>query len=269
MLEYFQYGFFTNALTALAICGVCAGIIGTYIITRRMASIAGGITHACFGGLGLGYFLGINPLITAAAFAISSSAAVEWIEKKWDIRSDSAIAVIWAIGMALGVLFVFLTPGYVPELNGFLFGNILTVSQSDIIISAVYACALTAFMALFHRRIIAISFDADFARVLGLKTRAISYAMTVFIAIGIVLTIRLTGIMLLMSVLSLPIMTAELFSRRYVTIMVCSGIICILAGIAGLCMSALIDVPCSALIVLILATAFIAGKTATTLLRKK
>lgn len=121
-MEYLQYAFFRNALIGIIIISIAGGIIGTYIITRRLVSITGGITHACFGGLGLGYFLGVSPVAMASVFAVASSLGVEWISHRYHVREDSAIAVIWALGMAIGILFVFMTPGYVPELNGFLLG---------------------------------------------------------------------------------------------------------------------------------------------------
>ena len=120
MLEYLNYDFFIRAMIAVTLLSVCSAVIGTYVISRRLVAIAGGITHACFGGLGLGYFLGINPMATAAVFAIGSSLGVESLSRRFQIREDSAIAVIWALGMAIGVLFVFLTPGYVPELHAVL-----------------------------------------------------------------------------------------------------------------------------------------------------
>ena len=131
MNELFQYAFFRYALAGLAIISIASAMIGTYIVTRRMVSISGGVTHACFGGLGLGYYLGWNPVVTAALFAVASSLGVELMAVKGRVREDSAIAVVWAIGMAVGILFVFLTPGYVPELNSFLFGNVLTISRAS------------------------------------------------------------------------------------------------------------------------------------------
>ena len=132
MLDILSYGFFQNALLGVLTVSIAAAIIGTYIVTRRMVFIAGGVTHACFGGLGLGYFLGISPILMAGVFAVASSLGVEWLSKRQSVREDSAIGVIWALGMAIGTLFIFLTPGYVPELNSFLFGNILTISSADI-----------------------------------------------------------------------------------------------------------------------------------------
>lgn len=260
MTELLDYPFFRNALWGLIIINIEAAMIGTYIISRRLVAISGGITHACFGGLGLGYFLGVNPIAMAAAFAVASSLGVETLSSRYRIRQDSAIAVIWAIGMAVGVIFVFLTPGYVPELNSFLFGNILTVSSSDLALFAGYTLLLALFFALFFRKIIAVAFDRDFARVSGLPVTFITTVMTVLVALCIVLTIKLVGIMLLMSVLSLPQLVAELFCKRFRSIMIASGIIGVSGSVIGLFLSAYIDVPCSALIVAVYAAMFVIAK---------
>ncbi len=252
-----QYSFFVNAVIGVSIISVAAAIIGTYIITRRLVAISGGITHACFGGLGLGYFMGINPVVSAAIFAVGSALGVEWLSTRVRVREDSAIAVVWALGMAIGVLFVFLTPGYVPELNSFLFGNILTITRADIAVFGIYTVLLIAFFAIWHRQIIAVAFDRDFARVAGLPVTLISIAMTVFIAVGIVLTIRLVGVMLLMSMLSLPMMTAETRFRRFRPMMLASVAISLVASIGGLWLSTFVDVPCSALIVLLMSALYI------------
>lgn len=258
MSEMLAFPFFRNALLALLILSVASGIIGTYIISRRLASLCGGVTHACFGGLGLGYFLGISPLLGAAVFAVGGSAAVEWLSTRHNMRGDSAIAVIWAIGMALGVLFVFLTPGYVPELNAFLFGNVLTVSDADLLRFGAFAGVLLLFYLWKRREIVACAFDSDFAHVANLPVRAINYAMTVFMAICIVLSIRLAGIMMLMSVFTLPQLTAELLTRRFNIIAICSAAISAITSVAALFLATVIDVPCSALIVLTMAVFYIA-----------
>jgi len=260
MLKYLDYTFFSNALIGVVFISICAAVIGTYIITRRMVAISGGITHACFGGLGLGYFLGINPVFMAGAFAVGSSLGVEVMARRLNLREDSAIAVIWALGMALGVLFVFLTPGYVPELNAFLFGNILTVTTADLWSFAIFTVVLLSFFAWQYRNIVVISFDRDYATVAGLPVRFVSYTMTVLVAVCIVLTIRLAGIMMLMSMLSLPIITAEIFQRRFLPIMLVSVCFSLVASVAGLFVSTVVDVPCSALIVLMMVGLFIVAK---------
>lgn len=268
MLEYLNYDFFIRAMIAVTLLSVCSAVIGTYVISRRLVAIAGGITHACFGGLGLGYFLGINPMATAAVFAIGSSLGVESLSRRFQIREDSAIAVIWALGMAIGVLFVFLTPGYVPELNAFLFGNILTVSESDLWTFGGFAAVMGVFFAWKQQEIIAVAFDRDYAAVSGLPVRMISLTMTVLTAICIVLTIRLVGIMLLMSMMSLPMITAEVFCHRFRPIAVASAAISLVASMGGLILSAAVDVPCSALIVLLLTAVFVVTKAAAVFVRK-
>ena len=257
MGELFGYPFFRHALIGLVLISVASALIGTYIVTRRLVSISGGVTHACFGGLGLGYFLGISPILTAALFAVASSLGVEWMSSRGKVREDSAIAVIWAIGMAIGILFVFLTPGYVPELNSFLFGNVLTISRADLWAFAVYIVVLVLFFAVFYHKIIAVAFDRDFAKVMHLPVKFISISMTVLTAVCIVLTIRLVGIMLLMSMLALPQLIAEFFCRRFAGMMILSAVISLLCCVGGLFFASFIDVPCSAFIVLLMAFVYI------------
>lgn len=256
MIEYFDYPFFVNALWDVVLISVASAIVGTYIVARRMVAICGGITHACFGGLGLGCFMGWNPLAVAAAFAVGSSLGVEWLSERQRLRQDSAIAVVWSLGMALGVLFVFLTPGYVPELNSFLFGNILTVTRTDLWLFGGFTAVLASFFALNYRRIVAVAFDPDFARVAGLPVRLLQGVMSVLVAVCIVLAIRLVGVMLLMAVISLPQLTAEVACRRFGSIMAGSVAVSLVCSVAGLFLSMAVDVPCSALIVMFMGAAF-------------
>ncbi len=256
-MELFAYDFFRNALIGVVLISIASSVIGTYIVSRRLVSISGGVTHACFGGLGLGYFLGWNPLLGAALFAIASSLGVQWMSSRHRVREDSAIAVVWALGMAIGTLFIFLTPGYVPELNTFLFGNILTISRGDLWAFGIFTVVLLVFMACFFQTIVICAFDPDFARVKQLPVTFISTAMTVLVAICIVLTIRLVGVMLLMSMLTLPQMIAETYSHRFRSIMLLSVAISLICCVAGVMLATVIDVPCSALIVLTMAAAYI------------
>ena len=246
-----EYTFFQNALLGILLISIPAAMIGTYIISRRMVALTGGVTHACFGGLGLGYFLGWNPIVMSSVFAIGSSIGVEWLSSYRRVRSDSAIAVIWALGMAIGVLFVFLTPGYVPELNAFLFGNILTITEADLWTFGIFTAVLLAFYALFLDKIIVIAFDRDFAMVSGMKVQFINTCMAIFTALCVVFTIKMVGIMLLMSMLSLPPMIAETFSARFKRITAVAVVLSIVTCVSGLYISAYIDVPCSAIIVII------------------
>ena len=255
-MEILSYSFFQNALLGVLFVSIAAGIIGTYVVSRRMVFITGGITHACFGGLGLGFFLGINPIAMAAVFAIAAATGVEWMSTRQNVRQDSAIGVIWALGMALGTLFIFLSPGYVPELTSFLFGNVLTITSTDIILFAAYLVVLLAFFAVFYPQILLCAFDPDFAATRRLRVSAINLAMTIMIGICIVLTIRLIGIMLLLSLLTMPQRIAEMFTNRFHHMMIISSLVSIACSVLGIFCSYWIAVPASATIVLTLVAAY-------------
>lgn len=260
-MDLLNYEFFQNALIGVIIISIACAVIGVYVVTRRMVFIAGGITHTCFGGLGLGYYLGWSPVLTAAAFAIAGGLSVDAVSRG-RVRQDSAIAVVWAVGMALGILFVFLTPGYVPELNAFLFGNVLNITRTDLWIFAIFAVVAIAVYWMFGRVIMAVSFDEDFARTRYLPVKFINMLMMVLVAVCIVLTIKMIGVMMLMSMMSLPQLVAEGITRRYTKMMVISGIVSLIGCIGGLWISVLIDVPASATIVLLLAVLFFLSKPA-------
>lgn len=255
-MEILAFPFFQRALTGVAIISVAVAIIGVYIMSRRMVFISGGITHACFGGLGLGYWLGVSPIAMAAAAAVLGSLGVEWLSSR-RVRSDSAIAVVWAVGMALGIIFIFMTDGYVPELNSFLFGNVLTITNSDLAVFAIFTVVLSLIFVCFFRTIVSVAFDPDFARVSRLPVTAVNLLMTVLVAVAIVLTIRLVGIMLLMSLLSLPQMIAETRCRRFKTLITASVGIALFSGVAGLFCAYYFDVPASATIVMLLVVIYI------------
>lgn len=268
-MEILGYSFFQNALIGVIIISIAAALIGTYITTRRMTFISGGITHACFGGLGLGYFLGISPVLTAALFAVASSLGVEWLSSRRAVRKDSAIAVVWALGMAVGIMFIFMTEGYAPELNSFLFGSVLTITQSDLLMFAGFTALLIIFYLSFMPLIIACSFDADFSRTRHLPVRFIDYVMTVFVAVAIVLTIRMIGIMLLMSLMSLPQMTAESLTCRYRPMILLSVGVSMVGCVGGLFLSYWLSVPASATIVLLLVALFALSRLISTLFSRR
>ena len=249
-----MYTFLLYALIALTLLSVAMSLLGTYIVTRRQVFIAGGITHTCFGGLGLGYWLGFSPALGAFLFALGGAWGAHRLSLS--MRSDSAIAVMWAVGMALGILFVFLAEGNAPELNTFLFGNVLTVTLSDLRLLGVFTLVTALFYLFFHRVIIAVSFDEPFARTRSLPVSAVEGIMTILVAMGIVLGIRLIGIMLLMSLVSLPQITAECFTRSYLRLMLLSALISLGGCLGGLAAAWYLSVPASACIVILLALVY-------------
>ena len=259
-MDLLQYGFFQHALLGSLLTAIACGIVGTYIVSRRLVFISGGITHASFGGLGLGFYLGMNPILMAMLFSVLSAFGVEWASKTQNVREDSAIAGIWSLGMALGVIFIFLTPGYAPNLSAYLFGNILTVSTGDIIWIAVLSLLLIALFGLFLREIVYVAFDRDFAVTQGLPVKRIENEMMFFIAVTIVLSIRLVGIMLLMSLLTLPQITVNLFTSDFKKIIFGSIAIGFLGCVAGLVLSYFLNVPSGAFIILVLVLFFLVVK---------
>ena len=258
-VEHVENPLYFNSALGIIYISLIAAFIGTYVVTRHQVSLAGGVTHASFGGLGLGFFMGINPLIPAAVFAVASALGVDALTRARRVRADSAISVVWALGMTLGVVFVFLTPGYVPELTTFLFGDVMDISYRMLAITNIYAMLLVGFWFGTYRELIAISFDTDFCRVKGMRVGLINTVMTIFVALGIVLIVRLVGAALLMAVLTLPQMAAEKFTRRMSTMVALSAVIGVACGLFALWLSTLVHVPCSALIVGAQVVVFIAA----------
>ena len=260
MTELLTYAFFQNALLGSLLTAIACGMVGTYIVSRRLVFISGGITHASFGGLGLGFYLGTNPILTAMVFSILSAFGVEWVSKSQDVREDSAIAGVWSLGMALGVICIFLTPGYAPNLSAYLFGNILTISYTDLYWITGLVIILSLVFTLYIREIIYVAFDHNFAKTQGLPVKWIEYTMMFFIAVTIVLSIRLVGIMLLMSLLTLPQITVNLFTSDFKKIIWGSIFLGFLGCVSGLIFSYYLNVPSGAFIILVLVILFLLAK---------
>lgn len=248
-MDLLQYTFFQHALIGSLLASIVCGMVGTYIVTRRLVFISGGLTHASFGGIGLGLYTGIPPILSAALFAVLSAFGVEWLSKRKDMREDSAIAVFWTLGMALGIMFTFLSPGFAPDLSAYLFGNILTITLADIALLAALAAVLTLFFALYLRPIVYVAFDREFARSQGIPVQLFEYAMMMFIALSIVACLRMVGIVLVISLLTIPQMTANLFSYRFHQIIWLSIGIGYLSCLGGLLISFYLNVPSGASII--------------------
>lgn len=258
--ELLQYAFFRNALTGSLFASIACGIIGTYIVSRRLVFISGGITHASFGGLGIGFYFSLPPILSAMAFSVFSAFGIQWLSRRQGVREDSAIAVFWSLGMALGIMLTFLTPGYAPNLSEYLFGNILTISQTDIVALVILSVALMLFFSLFYHAIVSVSFDSEFAQTRRISTQFIEYSMMLFIAVTIVLSIRLVGIVLLMSLITVPQMTANLFTVNYSKIISLSVLFSFVGCVVGLILSYYLNVPSGAFIIFVLIVMFFIGK---------
>jgi len=258
--ELLQYKFITNSLLAGILASISCGIIGTYIVTRRMVFLSGGITHASFGGIGIGYFFGFNPVLSAAVFAVFSALGVEFMSKKSDIREDSVIGILWSFGMALGIMFVFLTPGYAPNLMSYLFGSILTVSSLDIWMMLALSIILIIFFAAFYRIILFVSYDQEFAKTHKIAVDFINYILISLVALTIVLNIKIVGIILVISLLTIPQSIANLFTKKFKNIIVISIVIGLIGALLGLIISYKINIPSGASIIFSLVMIFILAK---------
>ncbi|MFV0418068.1 MAG: metal ABC transporter permease [Dysgonomonas sp.] len=270
-MEFFDllsYSFFQNALLGSLFASIACGIIGSYVVIRRLVFISGGITHASLGGIGMGFYFGWNPIFSAMIFSILSAFGIEWLSSRQGVREDSAIGSFWSLGMAVGIIFIYLKPGFAPNLSDYLFGNILTITRPDIFYLAILSFVLIIVFLLFRRQILFAAFDPDFAKTRNLPVNLIKYAMMMGIAITIVLSIRLVGIVLLMSILTVPQMTANLFTSNFVKMILLSILIGFLGCLVGLFLSAVLDVPSGVFIIFTQIVAFLLSRWIVRIIQK-
>ena len=260
-VDIFEYQYLANAFFAAIFAGITCGIVGTYVMARRMVFLCGGITHASFGGLGIALYAGINPIIGAMFFAILSAIGIEFSAEKGGIREDSAIGIIWSIGMAVGALFMSLTPGYTSgDLASYMFGSIVTVTTQDVITLGIFTLICITGTLLWWRAVMYVAFDRDFAACQGIATRAVSYLLIIIVAITIVLAIRIMGIVLLLSLFTIPTVTANMLTKSYAKITFWAAVIATLGALFGLIISYNWEIPPGTCIIFILTIALIVAK---------
>jgi len=256
LLEIFSYQFFIYAIIAAVLSSIICGIIGSYIVSKRMVFLSGGITHASFGGIGIGYYMGLNPVAGAAIFAVLSALGIEYFSKKSQIRQDSAIGIGWSFGMAIGIIFIFLTPGYTPNLMTYLFGSILTISAMDLIFMAIVAIILIVFFSIYYYPILFISFDEEYAKTHKIPVAPFNYVLISLVALSIVMNIRTVGVILVISLLTIPQTTANLFTNQLNKMIIYSIIFALTGSFSGLFISYFLNVPSGASIIFSLVIIF-------------
>lgn len=264
-----RYAYLHNALAACILAGIACGIVGTYVVCRRTVFLAGGITHASFGGLGIAFYLGQNPIAGAMGFAVLSALGIEWAGERGRIREDSAIGIIWSVGMALGVLFMHLRPGYTSgDLAGYLFGSIVTVTDADVAALAVLTAVLVTGAALWLRPVMYVAFDREFARSQGIAVRTVSCLMAIVTAVTIVLAIRVMGIVLLLSLMTVPAVAMNQLSKSFRTIATGAALIGAAGAVAGLAISYRWELPSGVAVIFVLTASLIAAKLLSLLRRR-
>ncbi len=259
-LDLFKYTFINHAILAALFSSIICGILGTYIVSKRMVFISGGITHSSFGGIGLAFYLGLPPFLGATVFALISAMGIEWFSKKGNVRNDSSIGILWSLGMAIGIIFVYITPGFTPNLMSYLFGSILTVSNAELFAMIGLAVITALFFIFFYRPVLFFAFDENFARSQKAPVNTINYLVILLIALAIVINIKVAGIILVMSMLTLPQNTANLFSNNFKHIIIYSILISFAGTMAGLAGSFWLGIPSGASIIFTLALIFFLAK---------
>lgn len=248
---FFEYAFLQHAVISAVLVSIVSGIIGTIIMEKKMVMMSGGIAHTSFGGIGLGYFLGISPMIGALLFAVAASFGIATIQRKQQTNTDILIGLFWSIGMAAGIMFIAFTPGYPPDMSTYLFGDILTVGRSDLWMMLILDAIIIFFVFSLFNVFKAYLFDDEFASVQGVKTLWLEYLLFFLIALTIVVLIRVVGFILVIALLSSPTAVAKYFTNDLKKMMLLASSFSLLFSLVGLGLSYKLNVPSGASIILL------------------
>ncbi|MBF2078719.1 MAG: metal ABC transporter permease [Synechococcales cyanobacterium T60_A2020_003] len=251
MIEALQFDFMRNALMAGILVSIACGVIGTFVVVNRIVFISGGIAHAAYGGIGLGYFFQFNPVLGAILFSVVSALGMGMVQRKTQQRADTIIGVMWAIGMAIGIILIDLTKGYKADLLSYLFGSILTVSFSDLIIMLVLDAIIITLAVLFYKELLAIYFDELFATVVNVPVDAIYLTLLCMIALTIVMMMRVVGLIMVIALLTMPAATSAQFVRDMKKMMVLASFLGMIFTTVGLGLSYFLNLTSGATIILV------------------
>jgi zinc transport system permease protein len=256
MLDLLSYSFMQHAIIAVVLISICIGIVGTLVTVNRMVFLAGGIAHGSYGGIGIAIFFGFMPLLGAGLFATLLAVVIAALSYQNRERIDPVIGAMWAAGMAVGIVFTDLTPGYNVDLMSYLFGSIISVSKTDLYIMISLDILILLLVSFFHKELLALSFDSEFAKLRGVKTKLLYYILLVIIAFSIIATIRAVGLILVIALMSIPTFIAERFSNSLYKMMFISFILTLFFSICGLLLSYYFDISSGATIILVAALSF-------------
>lgn len=257
MFDFLTYEFMRNALIAGLLASVVCGIVGALVVVRRIVFIGGGISHASFGGVGLGYFLSFNPLLGALLFSLGSALGIGLISRHAREREDTVIGMVWATGMAIGILLMGLTPGYAPDLMSYLLGSIIIVPTSDLWMILFLDLVIIGAVVVLYKELLAISFDEEHAKISGLPVSLLYLLLLCMIAVTVVVLIRVVGVILAIALLTMPAAISGRFTGDLRTMMVLSVILSALFIVLGLWISfELPDLRPGATIIIVSAVAY-------------
>lgn len=268
MFEALQFSFMRNALVAGVLVSIACGIIGTYVVVNRIVFVSGGIAHAAYGGVGLAYLLGTDPILSAVGFSLISAMTIGLVHRHTRERADTTIGIIWAIGMALGVIFVDLTPGYKADLMSYLFGSILAVPQRDLLLMLGVDVLVLVVIALFYKELLAISLDETFATVRNVPVGLIYYCLLVLTALTVVMMMRIVGLIMVIALLTIPAAISGQFVSDMRAMMLISSLLGIVFTIVGLGLSYALDLTSGATIIIVAAMGYLVSLAVRTLIGK-
>lgn len=237
MLEALSFEFMQNAIIAGLLVSIASGIIGSLIVVNRMVFLAGGIAHTSYGGIGIAIYFGLPIFLGASIFSVSAALLMAYLTINQRERIDIFIGLIWAVGMAIGIILVDLTPGYNVDLMSYLFGSILAVSSSDIYYMGTLLVSIILIVTLFYRDILAVSYDSEYATLRGINVKIFYTLILVLSALTVVIAIKVVGLILVIALLTIPIYIAEKIANSLYGMMIVSGLLSSLFTILGLILS--------------------------------
>lgn len=251
MIEALEFEFIQHAILAGILVSFTAGIIGSLIVVNRMVFLAGGIAHTSYGGIGLAVYTGIPIFLGASLFAVAAALLIAMLTLKKRDRIDTFIGLIWAVGMAIGVIFIDLTPGYNVDLMSYLFGSILAVTRDDLYFMSALLVVILLVITLWYRDILAVSYDSQYAGIRGINIKFFYTLILVLSALTVVIAIKVVGLILVIAMLTIPVYIAEKISNSLLSMMFISGVIATIFTLVGLWLSYSYDLTSGASIIMV------------------
>ena len=261
MIDALHFEFMQNALAAGLIASIICGIMGTMVVVNRIVFLSGGIAHASYGGIGLAFYLGWPLHVGTTLFALASSMIMAGVTLTSRERADTIIGVIWAMGMAMGIILMDLTPGYNVDLMSYLFGSILAVPRSDLVLMGILALVVAGFTAYFYTDLLALSYDEEFARIRGIPTRRLYFAQIALIAVSIVMVIQVVGLILVIALLTIPPFIVEPHAKSLFQMMAGATVLGMIFTTSGLFIAYAFDITSGAAIIMVAGACFFLVKT--------
>jgi zinc transport system permease protein len=256
MIEIFQYEFMRNAMLTGLLVSIACGIVGTLVVVNRLAFLAGGVAHAAYGGLGLSAFMGWAPMVGTVPFSIVASLIMGYILRNNKDRADTVIGVMWAVGMAIGIILIDLKPGYFVDLMSYLFGSIMAVSSGSLFWMVLLNLGIIISVVVLYKEILGMSYDEEFAAISGIPVKLLYYVILVMVAFTIVMLIKAVGLILVIALFTIPASIAGMFTNDLKRMMMFSVLLSALFTTGGLILAYYLNLTAGATIILFACAGF-------------